>query len=83
MVKVPELLKDEEEDIDPDPLKARVPVLMVVGPVYVLTEAKVNVLPPLFTSEPPVPENTPNAVPSEPWVIVNDFDPRDTVPEPL
>jgi hypothetical protein len=60
-----ELVKEEEESIEPDLLKARVPPLIVVGPVYVLAAAKVNVLTPVFISEPPVPENTPNAVPGE------------------
>jgi hypothetical protein len=60
--KVPELLKAEERVIEPDPLKAREPVLIVVVPVYVLAADKVNVLAPVFVSEPPVPENTPDAV---------------------
>jgi hypothetical protein len=82
--KIPELLKAEERVIEPDPLKAREPVIMVVVPVYVLAAAKVNLLPLVFISEPPVPENTPDAIPSEPpWIIVNDFDPRDTAPAPL
>jgi hypothetical protein len=79
--KVPELLKAEERVIEPDPLKAREPVLMFVGPVYVLAAAKVNVPDPVFVIEPD-PENTPDAIPSEPWFIVNNLDPRDTTPEP-
>ena len=47
-----------------------------------LFPVKVNVPEPVFVIE-PAPENTPDAVPSEPWFIVNDFDPRDTVPEPV
>jgi hypothetical protein len=79
--KVPALLKAEERVIEPDPLKAREPVLMFVVPVYVLAAAKVNVLAPVFVIEPD-PENPPDAIPSEPWIIVNDFDPRDTAPVP-
>jgi hypothetical protein len=82
--KILALVRDEEGAIDPAPLKARVPPSIFVGPVYVLAAAKVNVPAPVFTIElPVVPVNTPDAVPSEPWIIVNDFDPRDTTPVPL
>jgi hypothetical protein len=77
--KLPEFINCEEEAIEPAPVKTREPVPTVVVPVYVLAPDKVNVPEPVFVIE-PVPVNTPDAIPSEPWIIVNDFDPRDTTP---
>jgi len=62
--KILALVRDEEGAIDPAPLKARVPPLIVVGPVYVLAADKVNVEPPCKTNWPD-PENTPDAIPGE------------------
>ena len=75
----------EEPGKLPDPLKANVPALIVVAPVYVLAPLKVNVPVPFLVS-PPAPEMAPAktfVVFSPPVVSVFDPSMTEEVPELL